>query len=101
MALRQVVYLLMAMVVFSAPLAACTLPGLAMSEEESECCHHMADECGNSQMEASHSCCTKTPPATVQTLQPTIKHSPLPAVWLNHVVLGAELPRIRGLFAVV
>jgi hypothetical protein len=74
--IRQAVYLLMALAVLSAPLLACTLPGVAMSEEEQECCRHMADQCGSSQMEESHACCTKTPTLSAGTLQPTVKFSP-------------------------
>src|SRR5262249_21220038 len=89
----------MAITVLSAPLFACALPGLAMSEEEKECCRLMADQCGSSQMEESHSCCTKAPPLSAGTLQPTIKFSPLPAAWLSDLQLRAELPDIAGLSA--
>jgi hypothetical protein len=73
--LRKAVYLLMALTVLSVPLMACTLPGLAMSEEERECCRHMADQCGGASME-SHPCCTKTPTVAAGTLQSTAKYSP-------------------------
>lgn len=76
---RKSVYLLMAMVVLSSPLLACTVPGLAMSEEEKECCRHMADQCGSMQMEESHSCCTKTRNISAGALQATDKYS-LPAL---------------------
>jgi len=65
----------MAAMVLTAPLLACTVPGLAMSEEEKECCRHMADQCGSSQMEGSHSCCAKTPIVTAGTQQPVAKFS--------------------------
>lgn len=94
---HKLVYLLMAITVLSAPLFACALPGLAMSEEEKECCHHMADQCGSSEMGESHSCCTKTPPVTARALQPTIKFSPLPAVTSSDFTPGAELPDVAGL----
>jgi hypothetical protein len=99
LALRKLVYLVMVTAVFSAPLAACTLPGFALSEQEKECCHHMANHCGGSQMETSHSCCTKTPPLTAGTLQPTIKFSPLPAATLSDFTPGAELPHIGNFCA--
>jgi hypothetical protein len=99
--LRHSVYLLMAITVFSAPLAACALPGLAMSEEEKECCQHMADQCSSSQMEESHSCCIKTPPVTARALQPTIKFSPLPAVCLSDFAPDAGLPDVAERFAAV
>jgi hypothetical protein len=66
----------MAAMVLTAPLLACAVPGLAMSEEEKECCHHMAGQCGGSQMEESHSCCTKIPAVAAGTLQPVVKFSP-------------------------
>ena len=99
MAFRKLVYLLMAVVVFSAPLAACTLPGFAMSEEEKECCHHMADQCGSSGMDESHSCCVKAPLLSAGTLQPTIKFSPLPAATLSDFRSSAELPQVEDFIA--
>lgn len=102
MAIRcKLVYLLMASAVFSAPLVACALPGFAMSEEEKECCRLMADQCGSSQMEESHSCCLKTPPVSARALQPTIKFSPLPAVTSSDFTPGAELPHAAGPFTSV
>jgi hypothetical protein len=78
--LRKLIYLVMAAMVLTAPLLACTIPGLAMSEEEKECCRHMADQCGNFQMQMqmndSHTCCTKTPAVAAGTLQPVVKFSP-------------------------
>jgi hypothetical protein len=71
------VYLLMALMLFSAPLLACSLPGLPMSDEEKECCRQMADQCGGSQMDESHSCCTKTPTIAVGALHATGKYSPV------------------------
>lgn len=96
---RKLVYLLMTITVLSAPLFACTLPGFTMSEAEKECCHHMAGQCGSSQMEESHSCCTKTPPLTARALQPTIKFSPLPAVVLSDFTPGANPAYVAGLSA--
>src|SRR5260370_11373306 len=74
----------MASMVLSAPLLECTLPGLAMSEEEKECCLHMSDQCGSSQMEESHSCCAKTPTVAAGTLQPTAKYSPVLLDCMSH-----------------
>ena len=42
------------------PLAACVLPDSVLTVEEQECCRQMADQCGQMQMPASHSCCTPT-----------------------------------------
>ena len=39
--------------------AACLLPGSQLTEEEKACCREMAARCGE-QMQASHSCCTKS-----------------------------------------
>jgi hypothetical protein len=82
--------MLMACMVLSAPLLACTLPGLSMSEEEKECCRHMADQCGSSQMEESHSCCKTAPGAPTGTLQPTVKFSPVALGMLGQLAPGPE-----------
>jgi hypothetical protein len=74
--LRKSIYLAMAAMVLTAPLLACAVPGLAMSEEEKECCRHMADQCGSSQMEESHSCCTRIPVVAAGSLQAVVKFSP-------------------------
>jgi hypothetical protein len=73
--LRKSAYLLMAAIVLSAPVAACAMPWMMQSEAEKECCRHMADQCGGSNMEESHTCCTKIPTATSGSLQPTAKFS--------------------------
>lgn len=39
--------------------AACLLPVSQQTEEEKACCREMASQCGE-QMQASHSCCTKS-----------------------------------------
>jgi hypothetical protein len=72
---RKFAYLLTALIVFSSPVMVCALPGLALSEAEKECCRHMAGMCGSSQMEESHTCCTKVPSATMGTSHPTSKYS--------------------------
>ena len=41
----------------AAPLLACMMPDRPMSAQERECCKHMAQMCGSSNMPASHSCC--------------------------------------------
>jgi hypothetical protein len=74
--LRNFVCLGIALIVLSVPVLACALPGQQMSEEEQTCCLHMADECGNSQME-SHSCCTKLPLMGANVLQVTNKYAPI------------------------
>lgn len=79
--LRKSVRLGMALILLSAPLLACSLPSMTMSEEEQECCRHMAHMCGDAQMDESHSCCTKLPSLSSASLQPTVKFSlPLPDI---------------------
>ncbi len=41
----------------AAPAIACVLPGVTLTPAERECCHHMAQQCGQTEMPASHSCC--------------------------------------------
>jgi hypothetical protein len=66
----------MALLVLSAPLIACALPGEEMSKAEQDCCLHMSDECGSSQMSDAHTCCTKTPQMDASTLKTTAKYMP-------------------------
>ena len=85
---RKIVRLAVALIVLSAPVLACALPGQQMSEEEQSCCLHMADECNGSQME-SHSCCNKLPQAGASVLQVTNKYAP---VVLDAVPVAITLP---------
>lgn len=39
------------------PAIACVLPGISLTPAERECCHHMAEQCGQAAMPATHSCC--------------------------------------------
>jgi hypothetical protein len=51
------------------PTMACLLPGFAPTPAERECCHHMAEHCGQSAMPASHACCrapAQSEPAVLQ-----------------------------------
>jgi len=92
-------YLLMAAIVFSTPLAACAMPWMAQSEAEKECCHHMADQCGGSNMQESHTCCTKLPTATASTLQPTAKFSSALPDYASHTVV-LQAPSLRPRIAI-
>lgn len=47
----------LAISVWASPLMACMLPGGYLTVEERACCKHMADNCGQMTMPASHSCC--------------------------------------------
>jgi len=49
--------LVMAMSVWASPLLACMMPDALRTDEERECCKNMANECGQMEMPASHSCC--------------------------------------------
>jgi hypothetical protein len=42
------------------PVAACVLPGAAMTSAERECCKKMAGQCGDMGMAKSHPCCKVT-----------------------------------------
>ena len=66
----------MALLVMSAPLIACALPGEEMSKAEQDCCLQMSDRCGDSQMSDAHTCCTKTLHADGSTLKATSKYTP-------------------------
>lgn len=83
---HKTVYLLMAIMLLSAPVLACTMPGLAISDEERDCCRHMSDECGSAQMGESHSCCTRAPALGAGTLQPTVKYSTVSPDAADHVL---------------
>ncbi len=68
----------MALILLTAPLLACNLPGMTMTAEEQECCRHMADQCGHMQMDESHTCCTKAPSSNAGLVQQTQKYSLAP-----------------------
>jgi hypothetical protein len=42
------------------PVAACVLPGVAMTPAERACCKKMAEQCGHNGMVKYHSCCEPT-----------------------------------------
>ena len=50
----------LALVVAALPVAACVLPGAAMTLAERECCKKMAEQCGDMGMAISHPCCKVT-----------------------------------------
>jgi hypothetical protein len=53
----------LALMLAALPVAACVLPGAAMTSAERECCKKMAEQCGDMGMTKSHPCCgvTATP----------------------------------------
>ena len=74
--IRKSVCLFVVLLLGSAPLLACALPGQEMTEAEQDCCLQMSDQCGSSQMADAHGCCTKTPGAAASPLQATSKYTP-------------------------
>jgi hypothetical protein len=80
------VCLFLVLLVVSTPLIACALPGEEMSAAEQDCCLHMSDECGSSQMSHSHTCCTKTPQLDASALTTTAKFMPAAPELAAHVV---------------
>ncbi|MBZ5532296.1 MAG: hypothetical protein LAO20_12755 [Acidobacteriia bacterium] len=76
MSIRKPVCLFVALLLGSAPLLACALPGQEMTSAEQDCCLHMSDQCGSAQMADAHSCCTKTPGVATSPLQATSKYTP-------------------------
>ena len=47
----------LALMLAALPVAACVLPGAAMTLAERECCKKMAEQCGDMGMAKSHPCC--------------------------------------------
>jgi hypothetical protein len=63
------------------PVAACVLPGAAMTSAERECCKKMAEQCGDMGMAKSHPCCkVSATPADFHALKTA-------SAELNHVSL--------------
>jgi hypothetical protein len=61
-ALRQFAVVVLLVLSCAAPAMACMVPNAGMSTEERACCHRMKNLCGEmGNMQASHSCCQKTP----------------------------------------
>src|SRR6266852_808957 len=52
---------LLALLLAALPVMACTIPGVAMTAVEHDCCKRMAQECGKTGMKQSHSCCQTSP----------------------------------------
>ena len=79
----------MALLLLSIPLAACALPGEAMTEAEQDCCLQMSDQCDSSQMSDTHGCCTKTPHIEGSTLKATNKYMPAAPEAIPQTVISA------------
>src|SRR5438067_5495765 len=50
----------LALMLAALPVAACVLPGAAMTSADRECCKKMAGQCGDMGMAKSHPCCQVT-----------------------------------------
>ena len=62
----------LALMLAALPVAACVLPGAAMTSAERECCKKMAEQCGDMGMAKSHPCCkVAATPADFHTLKTT------------------------------
>ena len=90
--LGKVGVVVLALMLAALPVAACMLPGAAMTTAERDCCKKMAGECGHAGMAQSHSCChSNGSPDTrplVKVASPAITHLTLA---VGHVTPQAEL----------
>ena len=57
--LRAITVVLTLVAWAASPAVACLLPGSQLTEEGKACCREMTPKCGE-EMQASHSCCTKS-----------------------------------------
>ena len=63
----------MALALAALPVAACVLPGAAMTAAEQDCCKKMAGQCGHAGMTKSHSCCqVAAAPSNLQALKTSV-----------------------------
>lgn len=77
----------------AAPALACLLPGLAQTEAERACCHHMPGHCGRSAMPVSHACCQA--PIYPETVVVQEQASPLKnAISALPTTIGVQLPAV-------
>jgi hypothetical protein len=101
---RKFVSLCMALLVLSAPLIACALPGEEMSKAEQDCCLQMSDDCGSSQMSDAHTCCTKTADIDGNALKTTNKYVPVApelvaqTVFCSAPAIAANIPPCQPVF---
>lgn len=91
------VCLFVILVMLSAPVIACVLPGQEMSAAEQDCCLHMIDECGNSQMTDAHTCCTKIPQVVATSLTTTSKYAPAVHQVAHEVALCTKPAWVAGI----
>jgi hypothetical protein len=60
---RQLGVLVLLLASSLAPAMACMVPDAQMSTQERACCRMMKNQCGQTDMPASHGCCQKTLPS--------------------------------------
>jgi hypothetical protein len=77
----------------AAPLLACVMAGGLMTAQERECCKHMAEMCGSTQMPQSHACC-KTEVRSDYTLVATGNQQPAPVLNIVAIVTIPATPQI-------
>jgi len=79
----------LALMLAALPVAACVLPGAAMTSAERECCKKMAEQCGDMGMATSHPCCEVTAaPADLHALKTTPSQLDHVSLVLFHALPG-------------
>jgi hypothetical protein len=98
---RQFGALVLLLVTCLAPAMACMVPNAQMSTQERACCRVMKNQCGQTEMPASHGCCQKTSASLHDSaLDPkTVALHPvaIPAVWLTASELLNPTSVVTGL----
>src|SRR5216683_6466990 len=85
----------LALMLAALPVAACVLPGAAMTSAERECCKKMAKQCGDMGMAKSHPCCQVT--ATPADLH-ALKTAPSQLHHVSLVLVHALPPTIQDAY---
>jgi hypothetical protein len=82
----------LALMLAALPVAACVLPGAAMTSAERECCKKMAEQCGDMGMTKSHPCCrVPATPADFHALKTTSSQlDPVSLVLFHALPLNAQ-----------
>jgi hypothetical protein len=77
----------LALLLAALPVAACVLPGAAMTSAERECCKKMAEQCGDMGMAKSHPCCkVSATPADLRALKTASSQLDRVSLVLFHVL---------------
>jgi hypothetical protein len=84
--LRQFGVLVLLLVTCLSPAMACMVPDAQMSAQERACCRTMSNQCGQTEMPASHGCCQKAPASLYDSAldTKTVAFHPVvvPVLWL-------------------